>query len=223
MSLHTPGQSANGHESRSLKTRAQLIEAAIDVFGRVGFEGTTTRMLAKSADVTLSAIPYHFGGKRELYMEAAREIADYAHMRVTALCAILDDPAIASPQERLEKVLTGYLRILLDDAEPRTWTSFFARCAYDNDEAFQLIHGQAIAPFQEKLVAAVRMIAPASIDDEAVRLRVTAIVTGMAGFRLLRGILLRGMDWTELKSAHMAMVDALVHDLTRSDLLTGTP
>ncbi|MFG1240591.1 CerR family C-terminal domain-containing protein [Xanthobacter autotrophicus DSM 597] len=223
MSLYTSGQSANGHESRSMKTRRQLIEAAIDVFGRVGFEGTTTRMLAKSADVTLSAIPYHFVGKRELYMEAAREIADYAHMRVGALCAILDDPAIASPEERLEKALTGYLRVLLDDAEPRTWASFFARCAYDNDEALQLIHDQAIAPFQKKLVAAVRMIAPASIDDEAVRLRTTAIVTGMAGFRLLRGILLRGMDWTELKSAHMAMVDVLIHDLTRSDLLTGTP
>jgi TetR/AcrR family transcriptional regulator, regulator of cefoperazone and chloramphenicol sensitivity len=177
----------------------------------------------RMADVTLSAIPYHFGGKRELYMEAAREIADYAHLRVGALCAILDDPAIASPEERLEKALTGYLRVLLDDAEPCTWASFFARCAYDNDEAFQLIHDQAIAPFQEKLVAAVRMIAPASINDESVRLRVTAIITGIAGFRLLRGILLRGMDWTEFKSAHMAKVDALIHGLTRSDLLTGTP
>ncbi|MEP9356165.1 CerR family C-terminal domain-containing protein [Xanthobacter sp. KR7-65] len=134
-----------------------------------------------------------------------------------------DDPAIASPEERLEKALTGYLRVLLDDAEPCTWASFFARCAYDNDEAFQLIHDQAIAPFQEKLVAAVRMIAPASINDESVRLRVTAIITGIAGFRLLRGILLRGMDWTEFKSAHMAKVDALIHGLTRSDLLTGTP
>ena len=67
------------------------------------------------------------------------------------------------------------------------------------------------------------MIAPASINDESVRLRVTAIVTGIAGFRLLRGILLRGMDWTEFKSAHMAKVDALIHGLTRSDLLTGTP
>lgn len=221
MSQATSDSSTNGHELRSSRTKAQLVEAAIDVFGNVGFEGATTRMLAKSANVTLSAIPYHFGGKRELYMEAAREIADHARLRMASVCAILDDPNTASPVDRVERSLTMCLHLLLDDTEPRSWTDFFARCAYDNDEAFQLIHDHAIAPIQEKLVVAVRAIASPTLDDEAVKLRVTAILAGMVGFRLLRGILLRGMDWAELKPAHIAKIDALIRDLTRSDLLAG--
>jgi len=35
-----------------------------------------TRVLAKAADANLSAIPYHFGGKKELYLAAARKIQD---------------------------------------------------------------------------------------------------------------------------------------------------
>ena len=56
----------SGHDARSAKTREHLIEAAIEVVGAVGYEGASTRALAKAANANLSAIPYHFGGKKEL-------------------------------------------------------------------------------------------------------------------------------------------------------------
>ena len=71
----------SGHEVRSAKTRAQLIEAAIDVIGAVGYEGASTRAITQVAKTPLSAIPYHFGGKSELYMAAAQMIAEYARER----------------------------------------------------------------------------------------------------------------------------------------------
>jgi len=71
MNLVEVAGAPNGHEMRSSRTRAQLIEEAIDVFGRIGVKAASTRMLAKEGKVDLSAIPYHFGGKRQLYMAAA--------------------------------------------------------------------------------------------------------------------------------------------------------
>src|SRR5579862_9588675 len=53
--------------------RLRLLEAAIDVFGRHGFDGASTRMLAKAAGVNLQAIPYHFGGKEGLYLAVDRK------------------------------------------------------------------------------------------------------------------------------------------------------
>ena len=41
---------------RGAETRAQLIEAALDVFGRRGFEGASTREIAKAAGANLAAI-----------------------------------------------------------------------------------------------------------------------------------------------------------------------
>lgn len=79
--MKSSGRTLNGHGSRSAQTRKRLIQAAIKVMGAAGFEGASTRALVKAAKTNLSAIPYHFGGKKELYLAAAHEIADYARVR----------------------------------------------------------------------------------------------------------------------------------------------
>jgi TetR/AcrR family transcriptional regulator len=48
--------------------RRQLIEAALDLFARSGFEGTTTKEIARAAGVTEAVIFRHFPSKQALYM-----------------------------------------------------------------------------------------------------------------------------------------------------------
>src|ERR1051325_7635965 len=62
---------------RGAQTRAELIEAALDVFSRIGFEGASTRMIAQAAGANLAAIVYHFGGKEALYL--ATEVRSEEH------------------------------------------------------------------------------------------------------------------------------------------------
>jgi len=47
--------------------REQLIEVAVDLFSRKGFNGTTTREIAKSAGVTEAVIFRHFATKEDFY------------------------------------------------------------------------------------------------------------------------------------------------------------
>src|SRR3974377_1045109 len=72
---------------RSDDLRLRLLEAAIPIFGRYGFDGASTRMLARAAGVNLQAIPYHFGGKEGLYLAAADHIGTkiQAHVGSTAM------------------------------------------------------------------------------------------------------------------------------------------
>ncbi len=56
--------------------KERLIQAGIEIFAEHGFKGTTTRMLARHAQCNLSAIPYYFGGKEELYHAVFQEITD---------------------------------------------------------------------------------------------------------------------------------------------------
>lgn len=210
---------ASGHESRSARTRAQLVDAAIEVVGAVGYEGASTRALAKAAKTTLSAIPYHFGGKKELYLAAAGTIADYAHERFGEAAAVLDTD---NPHEKaacFEEALTRLLRVILEDAEPHAWTSFVARCAYDNDEAFALIHDRAIAPFIDRLVSAASSFTGRPATDEALRLQISAVVTAIVSFRFLRGIMFRSMGWERMRKGCSGQIEDMVRDLCRSDLL----
>ena len=47
--------------------RQQIVEAAIDLFSRKGFRGTTTREIAEVAGISEAMIFKHFTTKQELY------------------------------------------------------------------------------------------------------------------------------------------------------------
>ena len=73
-------------------------------------------------------------------------IAEYARGRFEEVISILESRSIDDGAVRFQQALMRLLHIMLDEAEPHSWASFVARCVYDNDEAFALIHEQAIAP-----------------------------------------------------------------------------
>jgi len=60
--VHVPAQRLPGTERRR-----QLIEAAMDLFSRKGFAGTTTKEIALAAGVSEAIIFRHFATKRDLY------------------------------------------------------------------------------------------------------------------------------------------------------------
>lgn len=50
--------------------RERVLGAAIEAFGRGGYEGTSTRDIADAAGLTVSLLFYHFKSKAELYIAA---------------------------------------------------------------------------------------------------------------------------------------------------------
>lgn len=61
-------------QQRSVDTRERLVDAALAVFGDLGFEGASTREIARRAGVALAALPYHFTTKDALWRAAADRI-----------------------------------------------------------------------------------------------------------------------------------------------------
>jgi len=61
-------------QQRTLDTRERLVEAALQVFASHGFDGATTREIARRAGVALAALPYHFTTKEALWKAAADRI-----------------------------------------------------------------------------------------------------------------------------------------------------
>ncbi|TIW14367.1 MAG: TetR family transcriptional regulator, partial [Mesorhizobium sp.] len=58
------------------QTRAALVHAALKLFGRQGFDGTSTRQIAAEAKANIGSIAYHFGGKEGLRAAAADFIVE---------------------------------------------------------------------------------------------------------------------------------------------------
>ena len=50
-------------------TKDKIKKVAAKLFAELGYDGTTTRDICKAANINISLISYHFGGKEKLYDE----------------------------------------------------------------------------------------------------------------------------------------------------------
>jgi AcrR family transcriptional regulator len=58
---------------RAERRRREILDAALRVFDRVGFEAASTRLIAQEADVSEGTIYNYFPDKGELYIQALKE------------------------------------------------------------------------------------------------------------------------------------------------------
>jgi AcrR family transcriptional regulator len=63
------GMVSGGKKHRSASTAQRVLDAAERLFGEHGYNGVGMRALAQAAHVNLAATTYHFGSKKELYVE----------------------------------------------------------------------------------------------------------------------------------------------------------
>lgn len=87
----SPGdQESEAH--KRLETSDRLREAMLSLFFELGYQGSTLRLIAKRAGVSLGTIPYHFSSKDALLLDVAQavmaEITTGAHEAIEAF----DDP-----------------------------------------------------------------------------------------------------------------------------------
>src|ERR1041385_425322 len=54
-------------------TRRRIIDAATELFAERGFHTTTARDIARRAGANVAAGNYHYGSKKDLYLEVLRE------------------------------------------------------------------------------------------------------------------------------------------------------
>src|SRR5438270_12201256 len=118
----------------------RLLDIAIDQFGRKGIEGASTRCIATSAGTTMSSITYHYGGKKGLYLAAARHIADQIGERMrpalaASETACSDDEGPEAALNALLAIIDRFVEIMVHP-ESAVWARFIVREQMEPTEAF---------------------------------------------------------------------------------------
>ena len=65
-------------DTNSDETRWRILEAALDAFAERGYDGVSTREIARQAEVTSATVYHHFPSKFSLYQDAYRHAIDVA-------------------------------------------------------------------------------------------------------------------------------------------------
>ena len=204
-------------------TRERLLAAALDVFGRYGFDGASTRQLADAAGVNLQAIPYHFGGKQGLYLAAADYLAEMIsghvgaiRQRIAAELAALDAAgAPLSPQQA--SVFLGevveVMVVLFVSKPSEAWARFIIREQMEPTAAFERVYARIMGPMIDmgrRLIGAILGEDPAS---DNVRLRSLSFMGSLLVFRVANAAVLAQMQWESVGEEQVALLKRHAHNL----------
>ena len=199
------------------ETRQRLMQSGLQLFGKAGLEGTTTRALAESARVNLNAILYHFGSKEGVYLAVAQYIADTTGAALSAIARemTLDLEHISEKQAaiRAGTLLVAVLRNVLEAPEAASRGGFILREQLQPTAAFEVLYSGFIRTLHESLSALVaratgRNPCDLSSITRAHALLGHALVFGMAHETFIRRSGLASADREALKTV-IADVESL--------------
>ena len=97
-------------KTEKVDKRQAILEAAEKLFCETGYEGTSTRQIAKESGANMAMINYYFGSKEGVFVEIMNErIAGFASQ-----LKIINEDKI-SALEKLHRVIEGYVNRILNN------------------------------------------------------------------------------------------------------------
>jgi len=189
------------------ETRDRVLRAATELFAERGFHGTKVRDIAARAGANVAAGHYHFGSKRDLYVEVLR--ACFAEVRGTlersgvqptpAALARMSHPALERLIEKRMVVMMGNLL----GPPPSAHGTLMLREMLDPSDALPIVVSEFIQPMTADIAAIVRRLAP-RLDEERVFWCVASIVGQALFYRLTRPATLRILAMADFTPAYEA-------------------
>lgn len=165
---------ADPSPDRGEETRRRLMEAALPVFARDGYDGVSTRRIAEAAGANVAAIAYHFGGKRGLYLAVARCVAERNGAALGPMVERVAAEVAAAKGDRarlgvlLARTVGGFMRGMVTAREDGR-AGFIVRELLTPSDAFDILYDGFFEPMNRAMTAiAAAALGRAADDPEAV-------------------------------------------------------
>jgi len=181
-------------------TRRRLIDAASELFAERGFRATTARDIARRAGVNLAAGHYHYGPKRDLYLEVLRE--QFAKIRT-----MLEQRGGTRPareidtlgRDALVELLSRRIKVMLDmliGPPPGVHGALMQREMTDPTRALPMIVAEFIDPTMHETERIVGRLAPALGAREIERCAIS-VVSQAVFYRFAMPAILHREGWKQ--------------------------
>jgi len=225
MSKETSAKRPQRDASPADQTRAALVQAALKLFGRRGFDGTSTREIAAEAKANIGSIAYHFGGKEGLRAAAADFIVEtiqgIAGQALGAAQAAASTPEAARAQ--LFAALERMVGFIVASPQAGEIVQFVLRELSHPTAALDRIYAGVLEPTHRRLCQIWEQATGEPAESEATKLIVFTIIGQVIYFRIGREAVMRRMGWREIGDKEAAKVVAVAADNLRVMLAAREP
>lgn len=220
----------DNQSSRGEKTRDALLTAAMEVFGRAGYDSSSTRVIAEAAGANQALIGYHFGGKRGLYLAVFEHIAEQMQRellpRVDSVQAQLQRIEAADPArtghcvDAIATLLCALLDVLARP-ESKTWARLVMREQQDPGDAFDILY----TGFMRRLLGTLSRLAAVAEgleeENEATRLRAIFLSSQVLMFVMAPAAVDRHMGWPGGAPANLATIKTNLRGILQQQFTGG--
>ncbi|MER8375285.1 CerR family C-terminal domain-containing protein [Mesorhizobium sp. M1338] len=192
-------------------TRAALVQAALKLFGRKGFDGTSTREIAAEAHANIGSIAYHFGGKEGLRTAAADFIVETIQTVAGQALGNMQATAPGSPeaaQMQLFAALERMVGFVVASPQAGEIVQFLLRELSHPTAALDRIYDGVFEPTHRRLCQLWEQATGEPAESEAARLTVFTLIGQVIYFRIGREAVMRRMGWHDIGAAEAAKVVA---------------
>ena len=196
-----------------LKTEERLIVAAVKVFSQYPVELASTRMIAKEAGVSLSAIPYYFKTKENLYQAAIERMVDFVEEGANREFAALP-PIDTLSVEEAQAVLQGLIELMIEGLCTAPHAVMFAKILMREhlspSPVYDVIYQRFVKRLFNNAIRLIQRIAPQTSDHEAL-MKIIWTFGQIVGFRVGREMLKRhDKDFVGFSPEEISEIKALI-------------
>lgn len=177
-------------------TRMALIRAALQQFGRGGFEAASTRAIAAGAGTNISSIAYHFGGKDGLRLACADAVAERVEHVARPLPAgpgVMDSVRARLLLRRLVRRIVTFM--ILSPGASDAVAFVLRELAQPGSPVLDRLYATLIEPRHHALCALWSAATGTPAESEEVKLAVFSLVGQAVYFRIAAPIVQRRMGW----------------------------
>ncbi|KAF1076333.1 CerR family C-terminal domain-containing protein [Halodesulfovibrio sp. MK-HDV] len=201
------------------ETRQSLLGAGLMLFGRDGYKNVTTRALAEEAGVNQAAIPYHFGGKKELYIAVAESIVEDVSKQFGSMVEMLnkDLHTANGDKKAIAETLTAFINIFLNTVLGNDVNEL--RFQFINQEylrpsdGFTIIYERVIQHVHKFLTALVSTCFSLPEESEEAKLRANSLAGLMLIYLFGRPVVLKRTGWDEYTPQNIAKINTAVTEM----------
>ncbi len=204
-----PDKMPRQETSPAEQTRAALVLAALKLFGRQGFDGTSTREIAAEAKANIGSIAYHFGGKEGLRNAAADHIVETIQAIAGQAIGPAQAPAPPTPEAaraQLFAVLERMVGFIVASPQAGEIVQFVLRELSHPTAALDRIYAGVFEPTHRRLCQIWEQATGEAAESEATKLTVFTLIGQVIYFRIGREAVMRRMGWREIGNAEAAKV-----------------
>lgn len=205
----------------SAEAKEKLLDAAIELFGSHGYEGTSLRAVEQKVKQGTGSITHHFGDKQGLYAAAAEAVTSDLQQTVAPpleeIERELDGGKLTSKEQLacMQRLLSALaIRLAQGDAKSRCAAQIFLHEQQATTTARPL-HQQVYTPIQKACCRLLGRYLGKNPENKDIILHSYMLVGMAMSFHATRDMLLSSTQWETIGDAENQYISAVLAEHTQ--------